>query len=238
MTQPDEISLSDLAPNDTDKNVAVIKGVTGIVPWAGAIFGEIISNTIPNQRIDRIAKYLEYLSLKLDSMNILQIQDKIIQTENIDFFEDGAYLAARSLSDKRMKYIANCVAIGIAKDDLDKTREKRVLRLLHSLDDEEITMLYGYWGHSEDAQQVFAKLMPAPASLSSSPEQVNEQSLYEAAKINLEQLGLIETYYSPQQKGKAQEFDNNGRLKGGRKRITWLGRMLLKKIGLIDKEIP
>ncbi len=39
-----------------------------------------------------------------------------------------------------MKYIANCVADGIAKNKLDKTREKRILKLLGDVDDEEIVL--------------------------------------------------------------------------------------------------
>lgn len=145
----------ELGDNATDRTVAVLKSVAGLVPWAGTAFGEIISQTIPNQRIERLEKYLKHLALRLDAMQVDDIADKIKRVENVDFFEDGAYLAARAMSDERMKYIANCVAEGIAKDQLDKTREKRVLRLLQDLDDEEIILLNGYCGQTEEAKSVF-----------------------------------------------------------------------------------
>lgn len=227
----------DFGDNANDKTVAVLKSVAGLVPWAGTALGEIISQIIPNQRIERLEKYLQHLALQLNQMQIPNVQDKIKSAENVDFFEDGAYLAARALSDERMKYIANCVANGIAKDQLDKTREKRVLRLLQDLDDEEILLLNGYCGQTKEAKNVFTELRPEPTCIGSSTEVISEETLFEKGIANLEKLGLIETHYPFAKKGEPLKFDSFGKIQKGQKKITWLGRILLKNIGLIETEI-
>ena len=94
-----------------------------------------------------------------------------------------------------------------------------------------------YCDQSGAASKIFAELHPEPSCIGSSPDVISEEALYKQGIANLERLGLIETYYPFAKKDAALHFDALGKLPKGSKRITWLGRMLLKKIGLINKEI-
>ena len=54
-----------LGSNASDRLAALLRSTTGLVPGAGAALAEIITALIPNQRIERIEKYLLYLHEEL-----------------------------------------------------------------------------------------------------------------------------------------------------------------------------
>lgn len=53
--------------NRADYVASLAKSALGIIPFAGSLLVEIAGNIIPNQRIDRIAKYAEALNNRLSS---------------------------------------------------------------------------------------------------------------------------------------------------------------------------
>lgn len=59
--------------NKTDISVILEKWAFGVFPVAGSLIAEIIGDTIPNQRIDRISALLKSLEEK-----IIQEEQKII----------------------------------------------------------------------------------------------------------------------------------------------------------------
>jgi hypothetical protein len=78
----------------------------------GAIIGEVIGKTIPEQRMQRLEVYVRYLNERLGQMNETEARKRATDPENIALFEDGAIQSARALSDERRAYIAKLVAQG------------------------------------------------------------------------------------------------------------------------------
>lgn len=61
-----------LKPNKKDVILSILKGLLGIVPYAGSALGEIITWSIPNQRIDRACAYLEQLASQISKISDIQ----------------------------------------------------------------------------------------------------------------------------------------------------------------------
>jgi hypothetical protein len=53
-----------------DRTAAVIRSVTANIPIVGQALAEIITELVPNQRIERVEKYLHYLSEEIASLKI------------------------------------------------------------------------------------------------------------------------------------------------------------------------
>jgi hypothetical protein len=53
------VSDRSLGHSPTDYGVSAAKGLAGLIPGIGGIVAEIIGAVIPNQRVDRIARFLE-----------------------------------------------------------------------------------------------------------------------------------------------------------------------------------
>ena len=131
----------DLEQDKTDVLVVAAKSVLGAVPFAGPILSEIIGNVIPNQRVDRIAKYLKKLDERLSRIDRKKIDNALSSEEGIDLFEEGFVQASRSLTDERRKYISNVVANGVDNETIEYLESKFILKLLQELNEQEIIWL-------------------------------------------------------------------------------------------------
>jgi hypothetical protein len=221
------VDVGDKAP---DRIAAVMRSVVGAVPIVGSLLAEIVTEIVPNQRIERIEKFLLFLAEELDRRAIADLRDRITKPETIDLIEEGGLQATRALTDERKRYLARCVANGIASDELGAVREKRVLNLLAQLDDEELLILDAY--EASPRENKFEHLVPEPAVVGSPPEVVNREALYRAARDKLERLGLLETRVRLDPRTKMPEWDTfTGQPKGSRT-VTRLGRLVLQRIGL------
>ena len=58
----------ELKPNKVDYGVAVMRGTVDLIPYLGPTIAEFIGTIIPNQRIDRIAKFAAELDRKLERL--------------------------------------------------------------------------------------------------------------------------------------------------------------------------
>ena len=54
-----------LNSRSVDHLTALVRGAVGTVPMFGPLLAEVITVTIPNQRIDRVAKFSEELERRL-----------------------------------------------------------------------------------------------------------------------------------------------------------------------------
>ncbi len=231
-----------LGPTNTDRIATVLRAVTGALPVVGAALAEIITDIVPDQRLERVEKYLLYLQEELTRLSPDHIQHRMKELAAIDLIEDGAYQAVRALTDERQRYIVRCVASGIASDDLDHIREKRVLGILSQLDDEEIMILDAYGSDPQTSREKFRKLQPQPAVIGSDRETVVRQELYEAAQVKLERLSLLRRQIdfdrsAEQNLGlKVPEFDQFSGQPIGHISITPVGQLVLRKIGLLGEE--
>lgn len=74
-----------------DVIVSLAKGVIGAAPFVGSLAAEVIENIIPNQRIDRIASFLEILDKKVAKLDHGRIKAKFMNPGFIDLLEDGFF---------------------------------------------------------------------------------------------------------------------------------------------------
>jgi len=235
----------DLDHNHIDTSVSLLKSIVALAPHFGTAFAEIVGMTIPHQRMDRFKVYILNLDKELHErldlveevqVGLLQITNILCEPRNADFIEQGAIQASRALSEERIKYIANCVADGISKNTSDQIKEKRLLNLLKKLDDEEIIMLMSHHEKYRNLD-VTHSLKPVPSYLGAGHENARLNNLFTLGYKNLENWGLLQTRYPSLKVGETPVFDKStGGFKGGSRDITYLGRTLLKSIGLVENE--
>jgi len=221
----------------TDLAVAFSKGVLGAIPIIGPLMAEIVGHVIPNQRLDRLEKFLLILEERVKDVDSEVLKKRFGKEEFIDLLEDGMIHASRALSDERKEYIASVIENGIKEENLDAIQKKLILNLLAELNDAEIIMLQSYGIHPNERNEYFEKhknvLTPPQATLGSSPDVIDDKAIYDAQKSHLERLGLLRRRFKKPRRGELPEFDDKtGMVKAQGYEITSLGRLLLRNIGL------
>ena len=215
------------------------KSVLGMAPVVGSLLAELAGNYIPNQRMDRIAKFCVQLEARLNDIERSKLQSRIETPEGADLLEEGMRQAASSLSDERREYIANLIARGISNAEINDHESKHLLRLLGELSDVEIIWLRFYADQTMQGDQEFrdrhaAVLEIEPAHMSS-PQSVHDRnSLSKSYKLHLARLGLLQESHKLDDKTKQLKVDSSGRLEVKGYGLTSLGRLLLRSIGLPD----
>lgn len=204
------------------------------VPFVGGILGQAINDVIPNQRIDRIVEFVRLLEERLGTVEEQRTREVLDDSAKQDLIVMGGIQAARALSNDRLKYIAEAVANGIDSETASTVRKNRLLQMLGDLDDDEVAILHAYGeSYGTGSTAGWDKIdRPKPAHLGSSTEQLDESRLYEAGRNRLLRLGLLERKYSSLKNGQLPEFDPRTGAFKGRIEISYLGRMLLREIGL------
>ena len=91
----------------------------GTVPFAGSLLVEAAGVIIPNQRIDRIAKFAKTLESKLSNLEQDFVRSQLTNENFTDLLEEGLRQAARSLSDERREYIASLIENSLSSEDIE-----------------------------------------------------------------------------------------------------------------------
>ncbi len=230
----------DLKQNKTDTLVAAAKSALGVVPFAGPLLAELVGNLVPNQRLDRLTKYVEVLEQRLSEINGGKIEKTLNDIEGLDLFEESFVQASRALTDERRKYIANIVANGIDDDAIEYYESKYLLKLLQELNEQEIIWLRSFMfitmGGGEDFRNKHSNILtPIVATLGSDDATLKKASLQSSYKEHLERLGLARSRYRMDRKTGMPEFDKfTGRPSVTYVELTTLGRMLLSQIGFTE----
>ena len=94
--------MDDLKTNKADYAVLIAKGTVGLIPHLGGMVAEIIGTLIPNQRVDRIIRFLEKLDVRVSHLESERVKSKLKHSQTIDLLEDGFLQAARAISDERL----------------------------------------------------------------------------------------------------------------------------------------
>lgn len=225
-----DVQFPRLGSSGEDRIAAVVKSVGGAVPWVGSAIVELVSNIIPNQRIDRVERYLGMLTQELSRLESGLSGSILVEPENVALLEDGMFQAARSTTDERREYIAKVVAKGISAEERRKVHSRRILSLLGDIDDEELMILDAY---ADRAKEKFERVRPPVTSLGSDQSAIDTEALYEAGRDKLERLGLLRFNQKFDKDTGQMEFDLRGRRRGSY-RITRLGVLLLKSIGITN----
>lgn len=224
----------ELNANTKDKLVALTRGAANAVPFVGGLLGELITEVIPGQRQERVVTYLRELGQRIDAMEAGAIKAALTNSEKIDLIERGGYQAIRATSQNRVAQIAEVVANGLKSDDADVIRRKRLLTLLGEIDDDEAVILaaYGSTYGTGDYSQWETIQQPDPPHLGSNKVEIDKSKLYDAGKDHLLRLGLLQRRFGNVKKGEYPEFDKNSGTFKGITEISYLGRMLLREMGL------
>ncbi|MCL8350682.1 hypothetical protein M9Y34_09480 [Acinetobacter baumannii] len=157
----------------------------------------------------------------------------------IDLIEEGFVQASRSLSNERREYIANIVANGISDDEKTYADSKYVLRLLGELNDQEVIWLRFFLeptinGDEEFRQKHQNVIEPVKTYIGVDDNILEKRDIQESYKSHLERLGLIKSKYRIDRKTGLPQFDQQGMPKISHRFITPLGKLMLKRIGLIN----
>lgn len=224
----------DLDTNAKDRLVAATRGALSAVPFAGGLLGELVTEVIPGLRQDRIVVYLRTLEERIAAMEEANAKAALANPEKIDLIERGGFQAARATSPERIGQIVEVVARGLAADDAEVIRRKRLMELLGEIDDDEAAILtaYGrsYAGGDRNAFESISR--PDPPHLGAGSALIEQNQLYELGKDHLLRLGLLEQNYGNVKKGQLPEFDAKAGGFKGRIQISYLGRMLLREMGI------
>jgi len=221
-----------------DYAISIGKGIIGAIPVVGPLIAETVGSIIPNQRLDRINDFLIYLEKKISDIDKEQIELRFKNEEFIDILEDGMLQATKSLSKERKEYIASIVANGIKDEDIDRSKKKLLLNLLNELNDSEIIILQSYGlppGNNREFHDKHKDILMQPHPTIGTKDQslFDDRTLFDAQKSHLARLNLIVPNYKTLKKDKLPEFDpKTGMFKAQGYKVTSLGRMLLKSIGL------
>jgi hypothetical protein len=212
--------ISPLGSTDRDRAVAVARGLAGMVPVAESLIAELITEVVPGQRQERIEHWLHHLAERLSLIEEATLRERLREPEGVALFEDGAYQAARAITDERRRQIAELVVTGITNDRRDQLQSRRLLRLLGELDDAEVIVLAGYLSKNRQCgywEQHANVMGGAPPHLGSSRDEVDVAEVREAGRRHLVRLGLLE----------------EGMIGGPTvAQLSSLGRLLLRRIGL------
>lgn len=226
-----------LDQSKTDVAIAVGMGTLGLLPYAGPILAEIVNQIIPNQRIDRISRFAEILDEQLQELDKELLEQKMRTEEFVDLFEDGAFQAARALTDKRKDHIAALLKNSLSSEDLNHVQEKQLLSLLGQLNDAELVILkhFGLDMAPHEAEAFFEEheeTIRGPMVVMGSPqEDADRGAIHQTYRAHLRHLGLMRATYKKPKKGEMPEWDlKTGMIKAGSDRITPLGRLLLRHI--------
>lgn len=231
-----------LGATSTDIVASLAKGTTGVVPVIGPLVAEVVGNIIPNQRVERIVRFVQLLDERLCHLEQDVVQSKLKQPPVVDLLEDAFIQAARATSRERLEHIANVVANGLSDDQLNEAETKRMLWLLGQLNDAEIIVLRSrlattredYEADSEFQNRHAQLLAPDATHMGSSEEEFEEAALKKSYQAHLRDLGLTRPRFKKPRRGEFPEFDvKTGMMKASGSDVTRLGKMLLRYLNLI-----
>jgi len=233
------MSKDELKSNKTDTIVSAMKATSALIPYAGTLIGELIGSIIPNQRFDRLVKYVTMLDEKIANIDIDKLRKFFSNAECVDLFEEGFVQASRVITDERRTYIASIVRNGLDEKALAYSEAKFLLKLLQELGDQEIIWLQYYGTPTRDFQTKHENILKGITVYYGADESLSEKkALQDSYKEHLERLGLITSHFEFDNETDKPAFDSStGKPLIAYWTITGIGRLLLKQIGLLSLKI-
>ena len=225
-----------------DRVSAAARSGVGWLPVVGPLLTEVVSAVVPNQRLDRIAKFAGELERRLQKLEAsAQIVEQLREESFTDILEEGVIQASRSLSDDRRRYIASLVCGSLSPATIQYADSKRLLQILGEISDIEIILLRSYRrptaSGDEDFRHRHIKILRRPLVPDGAPqEEVDKQALQDSYREHLVQLNLLEARYAVDRQTNLPEFDSSGKQRVEGYSITGLGDLLLRVIGLGHSE--
>jgi hypothetical protein len=213
-----------LIETPSEKLLPIARGLLGIIPVAGGLLGEIITQIIPNQRADRLVHFVRLLEAKFQGLES-EVRELIAQdSERIALVEDGAYQAARAIDPERIKMIANCVVSGVAPSEKNLDYRRKLLDALGQLSDFDFVVVKAHITRGG----LDAISPPGPYVGERREEDVRADAHWNATLVKLIRMDLLRVIH----------VDLNDTVPSSNKRrITLFGLDLLRSAG-VDVSIP
>ena len=227
-----------LDTTSADYVVTALRGIVGPLPIVGPMFSELAGVVVPNQRMERIAKFARDLERRLRDLETAEgITNRLSDDHFADLLEEGVRQASRSLSDERRQYLASLIVNGLSTENIQYSESRHLLRALEEMSDVEVVWLRFYREPTMGGDEEFRErhenvLAPAVATFGSSQNKLDKEILQQSYKEHLWQLGMLERRYRLDNKSKQPKVDRRGVQEVSGYSITPLGRLLLKQIGL------
>ncbi len=172
------------ATNAFDLIAALTKASASLLdPNLGPYLAELVGMVIPNQKIDRLIKYVGELDKRLVHLEKEPLRALNKDENFIDMMEEGLRQAAQSLSEERREYIATLVANGISTTEVEYQESKHLLELLGELNDIEMILLRFYFNSEFGSDEEFRekhKNVISPVSRVMGQEQIVYEPCFES----------------------------------------------------------
>ncbi len=230
-----------LASQTADYVAAVARALVQAVPFAGSLLVELVGIIIPNQRMDRVARFARYLEDRIARLEQDSVRSQLVDPEFTDLMEEGLRQAARAVSSDRLAQIAEIIAGSLSMSDITHAESKHLLRLLGELNDVEIIRLgsHQYTSYKPTRRDVEYRekheevLAPARVSYVSPQKDKDTATLQQSYDQHLERLGLLSVRYAIDSRTKLPQFDpHTGVQKVRGYELTSLGGLLCQHIGI------
>lgn len=148
--------LAELSNNTTDYITSVVKSVFGAIPIAGPTAQELLGIIIPNQRMDRVVRFIELLGAEFE---ILHDQAEVLinrmrEEQYSSLFYKACVGSADSFSYDRIDYIKNIFVYGLQQSNMQIYKAEALLNLLNRVTDIEIAYLRVYYLMKWDLTQM------------------------------------------------------------------------------------
>lgn len=236
-----DVNADALENNRRDLGVAAARAVAGLIPWLGPFVAEIINSLIPNQRLDRISKFAQYLEERLSRLEKDAVDRRLQQEDVVDLVEDGFFQAARARTDDRKKAIAHLLARGISDDEAKVLSYRHVLSVFGQLDDVQVVHLhyFGLEGNLSSQREFYERhrdtLSTDAPVIGASPEVIDGSTIFASERDEMVRLGVLRRNFKKPKSGELPDFDDKtGMMKASGYRITSLGRLILRYTELVE----
>ena len=232
----DEKRIS-LRVGKADLAAMITKGAVGPLPIIGPLAAEVLGNVIPNQRLDRMAALLTRLDERVAAVESDSLKSRFSDAEFVDLLEEAMVQASRARSDERIGYIAEILKRGLTAEDRGMAGHARLMGLLGQINDPEVVLLRGHAPLPKPDLEFLEKHQdtlrrPHPSFAGPDPSTHEAAAIHDSYVDHLVNLGLLKNEYGE------LRYDSKVKdiLKPKRRRITRLGEMLLREIGMLDSE--
>lgn len=228
MSAGNQEKFIDLQTNYTDKSISILKSAFGLMPIAGPAAIELLGVIIPNQRMDRVVRFVELLNKDLEELreDFESFISKVSEDKYSSLFYKACAASADAYAKERIEYIKNIFIYGMQQVDMQIYKAEGLLNLLNKVTDVEIVYLRFYYLLKWDIAgmkkyQTMIGLNPIQPCIHGgmSSEEIDDEVAKRIYLNNLVSYGLLET-----------EFDKKGKLKY---KCSSVGDLLVRTI---DKE--
>jgi hypothetical protein len=233
----DSKELPEALQNSTnDHAAAVSKALLGMVPYAGSLLAELAGSLIPNQRMERVAKFAAILEERLKGVEDELLKKRWQDDRFLELAEEVVRQAARATSDERRTYLAEVLAKEMTGEQLEENDSRHLLRILGELNDVEVVWLRYYARNHFEGFEEFSALhkdiiqQKSFDSYSSEEARISSAALKESYINHLVQLGLMNEDFLKNTDGTIEMQMGGSRFRVNR-HPNHLADMMLEMIG-------